>query len=571
MSRKSCAVSAVLAALVISISLKSQPPTLSLQAQVTGLSSPIDVVTAPDGRLFVVQQGGIIKLITGTTATDFINISSKIIFSGERGLLSMAFHPGFNGTTNRYFYVYYTAATTGAITIARYWANEAPNQNTADPNSDTVIISVDHSANTNHNGGKLNFGPDGYLYFALGDGGGANDGPNNAQNGNVLLGKMLRIDVNTGSIDPPYYNIPTGNPYVSDPAIRDEIWDLGLRNPFRWSFDRANGNMWIGDVGQDDQEEIDFRPAGSTGHVNFGWHCYEGYINTPAAPDCNPVDNVFPVYDYPNPNPGSSAVTGGYVYRGNEYTSFRGYYVSADVYSGDFHILWPNGSGGIDSSVQVGSPATTGIVGFGEALDGTLYVVRQTGSATAGVYKVVAAGGSPLPVTLSSFTIRRERTYNELKWTTSTENKTARFYIEYGPDGRNFSRAGQVAANRNPNGSNYVFQHQLTIKTTLYYRLAMEDDDGKIRYSSILKVTGDADGPVKIYPTLVQNGLLNINLLKPAKKFQLLNSNGAVVFEKNLKDILGSSVIYLPALAKGIYFASVITEEGDFKEKIIIQ
>ena len=229
----------------------SQPPAINYQSVITGLSAPIDIVNAHDGsnRLFIVQQGGVIKVWNGTALSNFIDLSSVISTGGERGLLSMAFHPNFNGTSNRYFFVYYTN-TNGDIEVSRYQTTLG-NSNTGDASTGTVIITIPHPTNSNHNGGKLNFGSDGYLYFATGDGGGANDVPNNAQNGNVLLGKMLRIDIdNTDPPDHPNYAIPPANPYIGVSGFLPEIYNLGLRNPFRWSFDRTTGDMWIGDVGQ---------------------------------------------------------------------------------------------------------------------------------------------------------------------------------------------------------------------------------------------------------------------------------------------------------------------------------
>ncbi len=231
--------------------LCGQPPTISYQQIISGLSAPVDIVNAHDGtnRLFIVQQGGIIKVWNGTTLSNFIDLSSIISTGGERGLLSMAFHPGFNGTSNRYFFVYYTN-TSGNVEVSRYQTT-AGNSNTGDPSTGVVIITIPHPTNANHNGGKLNFGTDGDLYFGTGDGGSADDPPNNAQTGTVLLGKMIRINIDSpGTAAHPNYAIPPDNPYVGSGTVADEVWDLGLRNPFRWSFDRANGNMWIGDVGQ---------------------------------------------------------------------------------------------------------------------------------------------------------------------------------------------------------------------------------------------------------------------------------------------------------------------------------
>lgn len=545
----------------------SQPPVINFQSVITGLTAPIDIVNAGDGsnRLFIAQQNGLIKVWNGTMLSDFMNVASSISTGGERGLLSMAFHPNFNGNSNRFFYLYYTN-TNGDIEVSRFQTT-AGNSNTGDASTKTVIITIPHPGNSNHNGGKLNFGTDGYLYFATGDGGGANDVPNNAQNGNVLLGKMIRIDVNT--LTPQtfgQYNIPLDNPYVGDASVRDEIWALGLRNPFRWSFDRANGNMWIGDVGQGAKEEVNFRPAASTGHVNYGWRCYEGSISTPNVADCTPADNVFPVFDYNNPSPGSSAVTGGYVYRGTEYASFRGYYVATDFYSGTLYFLWPNGSGGFNSSTQ-----TTGVVtfisAFGEAENGALYAASQN---TNTVYKLVATGGAPLPVTLKNFSVQHYNNYNELKWSTSFEQGASTFYIEFSTDGTHFVRAGQVTASRNTDGSNYSYQHYFSGSSDVLYRLAMEEDNGRINYSSILRLAWNNEKEIRVYPTVITNGLLNLSFSVPAGKLQVVNSNGAFVFEKNLNNATGAAAINLPVLPKGIYLVKVFARGTTSTSKIII-
>ncbi len=552
--------------LLFNANIYAQPPSISYQAIITGLSAPVDLVNAHDGsnRLFVVQQGGLIKVWNGTTVSDFIDLSSIISTGGERGLLSMAFHPGFNGTTNRYFFVYYTNIG-GNVEVSRY-ETVSGNPNAGDAATQTIIITIPHPTNNNHNGGKLNFGSDGYLYFATGDGGGANDVPNNAQNGNVLLGKMIRIDINTLNAQTfGQYEIPADNPYKSDPSVLDEIYNLGLRNPFRWSFDRNTGDMWIGDVGQDTKEEIDFRSSANTGHNNFGWSCYEGSVSTPNVTDCTPADNVFPVLDYDNPNPGSSAVTGGYVYRGNEYTNFRGYYIAADFYSGTMYFLWPNGSGGFNSATQTG--LTNQIAAFGEGEDGTLYAVSQASNS---VYKLIATGGTPLPVKLKDFSVQHFSNYNELKWTTSFEQNTKRFYIEYSTDPAHFISAGTITASENENGSNYSFQHYYSQTTKLFYRLSIEDADGKRSYSSVVMVLPDAEKSLRIYPTIINNRVLTITSSDPVQQLQLLNNNGAVVFEKNYSSRIGASAVNLPALAKGMYVVQVIGPKGVKRQKIII-
>lgn len=279
--------------------LGQSQPVITYQSVIAGLSAPVDVVNAGDGtnRIFVVEQGGAIKVFGSDFSAlgTFLTVTG-LATGGEQGLLSLAFHPSYEN--NGFFWVYYTNSA-GNLELSRYKVS-AGNPNAADPNSRQVVLTIPHPGQTNHNGGKLNFGPDGYLYFATGDGGGGGDPSNNAQNGGNLLGKMLRIDVSTGTVAP-FYTVPTDNPYVSNAGVQDEIWALGLRNPFRWSFDRSNGDMWIGDVGQGAREEINFRSAGSTGGINYGWRCYEGNLTYNTSGCAAQSAYVFPVYDYPNP------------------------------------------------------------------------------------------------------------------------------------------------------------------------------------------------------------------------------------------------------------------------------
>ena len=288
-------------------------PTISFQTFQAGLTQPVEVVHAGDGsnRLFIVQQNGIIRVHDpvngGLQATPFLDISGLISTAGsEQGLLSMAFHPAYE--SNGYFFVYYTNAASD-IELARYTVSA--NANVADAGSRAFMLNIPKPF-SNHNGGHLQFGSDGNLYFATGDGGSANDPNNNAQNPLSLLGKMLRINANAFAT-PPYYTVPADNPFVGNAAYDSRIWALGLRNPFRWSFDRQTGDMWIGDVGQGAKEEINFTPAGSTGGENYGWRCYEGSIRNPNITPCDPPSHQPPIFDYDNPAAGASSVVGGYV------------------------------------------------------------------------------------------------------------------------------------------------------------------------------------------------------------------------------------------------------------------
>ncbi|MDN3693863.1 PQQ-dependent sugar dehydrogenase [Chryseobacterium tructae] len=308
---------------------------INLEEFATGLTSPVEITNANDTRLFVVQQNGMIKILQPNGAinsNNFLNISSKITFNGERGLLGLAFHPQYS--TNEYFFVYYNN-TAGNIVLARYSVNPT-NPDVADPNSEKILLNIVKPF-ANHNGGSIHFAPDGKLWVVTGDGGGAGDPNNNAQNKNSLLGKMLRIDVN--ATDPTPYNIPSDNPFVGagvDGA--DEVWAYGLRNAWKFSFDLNTGNAMIADVGQGAIEEINKMPVTQAG-INYGWRCYEGnnsYNTTTGCPAQSSMTFPIAVYDHSG---GKCSITGGYVYRGTQYPSLQGKYFFADYCSDQIGIL----------------------------------------------------------------------------------------------------------------------------------------------------------------------------------------------------------------------------------------
>ncbi len=304
----------------------------------SGLTSPVEITNANDTRLFVVQQNGIIKIIqpSGTiNAADFLNISSKVLYGGERGLLGLAFHPQY--ATNGYFFVYYNNTSNGNITVARYSVN-ATNPDIADPASEKIILNIPKPFD-NHNGGSIHFAPDGNLWIVTGDGGSGGDPNNNAQNINSLLGKMLRIDVNaTGP-----YNIPPGNPFAGNLVTgADEIWSYGLRNAWKFSFDTTTGNVMIADVGQGAIEEINKMPITQAG-INYGWRCYEGNNAYNTAGCGNMASMTFPVAVYDHSG-GKCSITGGYVYRGSQYPALQGKYFFADYCSTQIGFMNPDNS-----------------------------------------------------------------------------------------------------------------------------------------------------------------------------------------------------------------------------------
>lgn len=344
----------------------AQAPTISFDTVITGLAAPIQVVNAGDssGRIFIVQKGGTVRVYNKDYSfrRNFLVVTG-ISTGGEQGLLSIAFHPDYRN--NGFLYAFYVT-TGGNLELARY--RVSANADSADVASRVTLITIPHPTNANHNGGELHFGPEGYLYLSTGDGGGGGDVPNNAQTTSILLGKMLRFAVDTTST-PPYYSVPADNPFGN------EVFAYGLRNPFRWSFDRLNYDMWIGDVGQDAFEEIDHRRYDSTNGVNYGWRCYEGN-NTYNTMGCGPITNyVFPIYTYPLPAATSGSITGGAVYRGELYPNLYGYYMATDYTSGRFYkIKYDSVAHTYDSSTQAG--LTSGIVDFGETEEGELFAAN---------------------------------------------------------------------------------------------------------------------------------------------------------------------------------------------------
>ncbi len=354
------------------VQLRGQPVTIELQLVNGGLSAPVAIANAGDDRLFVVERAGRIRILRadGTWAPQpFLDITDRVnITGGEQGLLGLAFHPAY--ATNGYFYVHYTGGSgVGDSRITRFMVGSDPN--TALGTSETPVWSVvQPGPNTNHRGGDIKFGPDGMLYIALGDAGGGGDPSNYAQNRMMPFGKILRIDVDGGSP----YAIPADNPFVGVSGTLPEIWAIGLRNPWRFSIDEVSGDVWIGDVGQDEYEEIDRWPGGDHSGPNFGWRCYEGPASFNTS-GCGPAANyVAPLVSHALSD-GFCAIVGGHVYRGTNFTRLQGRYIYTDWCLGRFIALTPNG-GGFTSNVLLDS----GIMGFaaiGENAQGELYTCNQ--------------------------------------------------------------------------------------------------------------------------------------------------------------------------------------------------
>lgn len=339
---------------------------INLEPFANGLSRPVSIAHAGDERLFVVEKRGTIRILAsdGSVAPNlFLDIRSKVDASkSEKGLLGLVFHP--NYAENGFFFVNYTNAS--HTVIAKY-SVDPEDENQALNNSETILLTQSQPFD-NHNAGDIQFGPDGYLYIGMGDGGDGGDPGNRAQNMTTLLGKMLRIDVDQGTP----YQVPPDNPFVDIENILPEIWAFGLRNPWRFSFDRATGNMYIADVGQNIWEEIDVQPAGSAGGQNYGWRCYEGFASFNLS-QCGGVSGmVDPVHVYEHSEVNGCSVTGGYVYRGQE-EAFNGKYIYCDFCSGQFWMLSKNDA---DEWVNedIGSFESSEYAAFGEDVNGELYI-----------------------------------------------------------------------------------------------------------------------------------------------------------------------------------------------------
>ena len=357
------------------MSFFGQSQTITLQSFATGFDSPVEITNAGDSRLFVVQKGGLIRILNSNgsiNTTPFLNLSTLISSDGERGLLGLAFHP--NYAANGYFFVNYTN-TSGNTVIARYSVNSG-NPDIANITG-TILMTISQPY-TNHNGGSIKFGADGYLYIGMGDGGSGGDPGNRAQNINENLGKMLRIDVN--STISPFYTSPATTPYVGV-AGNDEIWAIGLRNPWKFSFNRLNGDLWIADVGQGAIEEINkiVNPLPNTG-INFGWRCYEGN-STYNTSGCAPSSTMtFPFAQYARSG-GACSVTGGYFYTGSTYPNFQNKYFFTDYC--DDKIRMVNSAGVITTTTSFSG---NNFVTFGEDMNGELYIA---GISSGTIYKII--------------------------------------------------------------------------------------------------------------------------------------------------------------------------------------
>jgi glucose/arabinose dehydrogenase len=362
----------------------------SLEAELVGkdFKQPVHLTAPPNvlDRVYVVEQAGVIRILQNekTLSRPFLDIQDRVRSGGERGLLSLAFHPSY--AENRRFFVYYTDRT-GDLIISEFTGGDDPNH--ADPSTERRLLAIDHRKYANHNGGQLAFGPDRFLYIGTGDGGSGGDPDNHGQDLGVLLAKLLRIDVDKRADERPYA-IPPSNPFIKRKGAAPEIWAYGLRNPWRFSFDRGTGDVYIGDVGQNSWEEVDVQPASSRGGENYGWRYMEGLhcFNPPVK--C-PTDGLTtPVLEYPTAP--HASIAGGFVYRGCRMPNLHGTYFYADYMKGfirTFRLAEGRATNLQDVTRQLAPPSSGGshsISSFGEDARGEIYFLEhQKGE----IYRVI--------------------------------------------------------------------------------------------------------------------------------------------------------------------------------------
>jgi len=520
-------------------------PIIELEPYVGGFNNPVDIANAGDDRLFIVEQAGIIRIIDGNgdkLAEPFLDIRNRIRSGGEQGLLGLVFHPDYS--ENGYFYVNYTSNDDPArTTIARFQVL-ADNPNRASTTSEKILLQIEQPY-SNHNAGDLAFGPDGYLYIPLGDGGSGGDPDNFSQDRLTFLGKLLRIDVDNG--DP--YAIPPDNPFAMDDFTLDEIWAIGLRNPWRFSFDRLTGDMWIGDVGQNRWEEIDFQPANSTGGENYGWDCFEGSeMFALSSPECGNDTYFDPIFEYPNNGDGCS-VTGGFVYRGSDYPELYGKYIFTDFCSGQFWTIQQNENGTFTSQ-KVGNFNNFDYSSFGEDQNGELYLA---GLATGTIFRVTELCSA---FTSDTLTINE----NEAVFSVPDNFETYQWYFE------GTLIEGATAATYAPAMSGL-------------YTVEVMNEQGCTKTSQALEFVITSVEKLQLADLQVQPNPFEQNVQVTITPLR------AAVFQIELRDVLGrlifeqqesiqkkwSSTINTAHLTSGIYFLTIRSKEKELVKKLIKQ
>lgn len=521
---------------------------LVLTSVKSGLTQPMQVVNAGDGskKIYVVEKGGKIKAFDSSFVAlgTFLTLTSNLTTNGERGLISLVFHPEY--ATNGFFYIYFTNVD-GNIEIDRYSISGDPD--VADPTSGKMVLTIPHPGQSNHNGGEMHFGPDGMLYITTGDGGGGGDPANNSQDSSKLLGKLLRINVLTNSIAP-FYEVPVDNPFGN------EVWSRGLRNPFRWSIDPATNDFWIGDVGQGKWEEIDKVAFNESKNLNFGWSCWEGDEKYNASRCNSNFSYTFPIYQYANG--GGASVTGGVVYRGKIYNSLKGTYIASDFGSGNFYKIKETASNVYETTVINGFQAQ--LADFGTAENGEIYAAHLYNG---NIYHLTT--DEVLPVSLLNFSGKSVGANNLLSWVVADLNEVSAFSIEISSDGKIFYPLTSLTAV----AINYT--HVEGGLENNYYRLKMTDRDQLVNYSKVIYLPSLISQGLNIYPSLITGQQLTLDLKNGDNRLSINNLTGQQVFYKSITSSKGTVNVRLPQLSDGMYIATLENGVNKFTTKLLIK
>ncbi|MEO6286562.1 MAG: PQQ-dependent sugar dehydrogenase [Dyadobacter sp.] len=523
-------------------------PTPVIQSFVAGFTRPVRVVNGGDARLFVAEIGGKIRIIKNGSilSQPFLDIGSKINDPDWAGIFSLVFAPNYQ--TSGYFYVLYVLKNSTEVQLSRF-TRSTSDADLAEVSSELKILTIPYeNILGGHRGGDLAFGMDGFLYVSTGDNGPGSRGAigdpgNNSQNMGKLFGKILRLDVNSAS--------PADN-------ILNKIFALGLRNPWRFSFDRSSGDLWIGDNGQDAWEEVNYLKYPFTGTpANFGWNCLEG-TQTYNATHC--ADGTIyspPKYTYPgfSNNGGSSAsVMGGYVYRGSKYPSLKGYYFFGDYQSGKIGLISPAGSGSFPTGLNYES-----LISFGEDHEGELYTL----SFLNGTVSKIANPGDPLPVTLAYFMLNSKDCSQQLDWKTESEINFKAFELQHSTDGKKFERIASIPALGE--GHIYHYNDNLPYAETAYYRLKMIDQDGRYQYSKLIRGASHClENSITIFPN-PSSGSFTINGLKSGYVVNVYHVSGRKIFGRKAISEDGL-VLDLKGYANGVYTMKVIDQQTGFSQ-----
>jgi glucose/arabinose dehydrogenase len=513
-------------------------PQFSIQAVSTGFTRPVKVTHAFDDRLIIAEMGGKIRILKNGSVLSqpFLDISSKINDPNWAGIFSITFDPAY--LNNGFFYVMYVIKNSTEIQVSRF-TRSAGNPNLADANSEQKVLTIAYTdVLGGHRGGDMAFGKDNFLYISTGDNGPGSRGvigdpENNAQDPTKLFGKLLRLDVSQ--------DLPLD---MAD----NKVFAVGLRNPWRFSIDRANGDFWIGDNGQDGWEEINYlKYPFEISAPNFGWNCLEGNQSYTTS-HCTPGTSyqapkaVYP--GYTNNGHQDASVMGGYVYRGSQYRSLQGYYFFGDYATGKVGFI---GSGGtVNWEAGLTYPS---LISFGEDVSGELYVL----SITEGTLGKLTSTADPLPVQLVSFRLHHQEGASVLEWETAEERDFDFFEVQRSTDGKRFEALQQIQGVET--GHSYLFLDPMPSAETCYYRLKMVDVDQTYAYSKILVSKPSKTNDLFVYPNPMA-GQSMINGVYEGDKLTLFGANGVLIRQFVWNNSLGRN-FDLHDLGTGLYLLTI--------------